>query len=285
MAAQRQYEGATVFNARIVDMRHLWVPSNEYMGKPSTKPNYFAMFIAPKTVAQWHLEPVFAGVAAACGKLFQSNPQIVSWPIVDGDVPNPSTGKSSEFAKGHWMFSGSTANPPNVELVQAGGALAKLQNKAGVKSGDYTMVGLTGAVKQTDARAVKFYLNAVVFTAPGEEIVFANSVSGAELMAQAAAQGLRPTGFTGSPGGFGAPQGAGFPGAGAFPGGAGPGGAPGFTPNGPGGFAPGQGNGNPAMFTAPGHGGTVGNGNATFPSNPAGGPFGGAPAAPRGPFG
>ena len=199
--AQRQYEPATVFNARIVDMRHLWTPSNEYMGKPSAKPNYFAMFITPKTQPQWHLEPALAGITAACGKLYANNPQVAVWPVVDGDTPN-AKGTISEFAKGHWLFSGSTSNPPNVEIVQAGGVLTKLTNKVGVKSGDYVMAGVTAAVKQNDPRGVKLYLNAVVFSGPGEEIVFANSVSGAELMRMAEQQGLRPAGFSASPGGF-----------------------------------------------------------------------------------
>lgn len=275
MTTNRQYETTQIFNARVVDMRHLWSPSLEYMGKPSQKPNYFAMFIVPKTVAHWSQEPVFASVMGAFGKLlgnqlqaFAQNPMSVIWPIVDGDVPSPA-GKSSEFAKGHWLFSASTNSPPNVEICQAGGALVKLQNKVGVKSGDYVMAGVTAAVKQNDPRGVKLYLNAVVFTAPGEEIVFANSVSGAELMRMAEQQGLRPAGFSPSPGGFGgAPAGGGFPGGGA------PGG---FAPpqGGPGGF-PGQGGGG---FTAP----------AVQPQQFApmtGGPSaGGAPAPNGGAFG
>lgn len=292
--AQRQYESATVFNARIVDMRHLWSPSTEYMGKPSTKPNYFGMFIVPKTQAQWFSEPALAGIAAACGKLYANNPHVVVWPVVDGDMPNMATGKTSDFAKGHWMFSGSTSNPPNVELAQAGGQLVKLTNRVGVKPGDYVMAGVTAAVKQNDPRGVKLYLNAVVFSSPGEEIVFANSVSGAELMKMAQAQGLQVAGFGGAPGFAQQPFGAtgGFPGAqqpfGApqgGPGGFAPQGAPGFTPPGTG-FAHGQGNGNPAINTAPGQFGTPGVGNATFPSNPApqqpfGTPQGGFPGGPQ----
>jgi len=255
--AQRQYEAATVFNARIADMRHLWTPSNEYMGKPSAKPNYFAMFIVKKTVAQWHLEPNLAGITAACGKLYANNPQVAVWPVVDGDMPN-AKGQQSEFAKGHWLFSASTSNPPNVEIVQAGGVLTKLTQKVGVKSGDYVMAGVTAAVKQNDQRGVKLYLNAVVFSGPGEEIVFANSVSGAELMRMAEQQGLRPAGFSASPGGFGG----------------GSGGGPvngGFTPP-AGSFAPTPGT--PAFQPA---GGQSGNGAAgpgsAFPSSTPANPF------------
>jgi hypothetical protein len=300
--ANRQYEAFTLFNVRITDMRHLWTPSDTYKGQKQQKANYFAGFIVPKTQAQWHLEPALAGLVQALGKLHQNNPQIVDWRIEDGDTPN-AEGKSSEFAKGHWLFNGSSGNPINVELVQAGGQLVKLQNKVGVKSGDFCMVGGTVAVSGQNNRAAKVYLNAVVFTAPGEEIVFANSVSGAELMNAAAAQGFRPTGFSPSPGGFGgqpqgfAPQGPGLnaqpnfggaptpafaaPNSGGFvPQGAGlgvpnpgftPGAAPGALTN-PGGFAP-QG----TAPSGPGFGG-----GAASPFNPGAGGF---PQGGGGPFG
>lgn len=263
--AQRQYEPATVFNARIADMRHLWTPSNMYKGQPTQKPNYFAMFLVKKTVAQWHLEPGLASITQACGKIYATNPHVIEWPVVDGDMPSPE-GKSSEFAKGHWLFSGSSGNPPNVEIVQAGGALAKLTAKVGVKSGDYVMAGVTAAVKQNNARGVKLYLNAVVFTNPGEEIVFANSVSGAELMRMAEQQGLRPAGFSPSPGGFGGAPGAPFqPGPGQSGGG--------FTPPPNGGFAPTPGA--SAFPNAPAPSGTGFGGSAgTFPSNQPPNPFG-----------
>jgi hypothetical protein len=213
--ANRQYEPATVFNARIVDMRYLWNPSTEYKGKKQDKPSYFAMFITPKTQAQWFNEPSLAGIATACSKftgimqMFNANPQSVGWPVADGDLPSLE-GKSSEFAKGHWLFSASTYdNPPNVEIAQSNGTVAKLAAKVGVKSGDHCLVGVTAAVSQNDARKIKLYLNAVVFSSPGEEIVFANSVSGAELMKMAEQQGLRPAGFAGAPqGGFMLPGGA-----------------------------------------------------------------------------
>lgn len=262
--AQRQYEPFTLFNVRITDMRHLWTPSDSYKGQKQQKPSYFAGFIVKKTQAQWFLEPELAGLVAALGKLHASNPQITDWRIQDGDVPS-ADGKSSEFAKGHWLFNASTEQPPTVEIAQPNGTVVKLASKVGVKSGDYCMVGGTAAVSGQNNRAAKLYLNAVVFSAPGEEIVFANSVSGAELMAQAAAQGLRPTGFAGSPGGgFGAPAGGGFPGGGAAPGG--------FAP--PNGSAPGGGFGAPATPGAPGQPGSAFGGSVTFPSNPAPGPFG-----------
>lgn len=256
MTQQRQYESAMVFGARIVIMNHLWTPSDVYKGKKQEKPSWFAGFIVPKTQAQWHAEPMLAGIAQACGKIWDVNKAIVTWPIADGDLPNPENGKHSEWAKGHWLFNASTnTNPPNVELTQANGTLVKLTSRMGVKSGDYVMVGVTAAVKQNDARAVKLFLNAVVFSQPGEEIAIGNSVSGAEMMAKAAEQGLRPAGFGASGGGF-----------------AGPG--PGFTPGSGGGFAPPHGGaafGGSASGPAPG---------SASPSNPFGGgqsasPFGG----------
>lgn len=254
--AQRQYETATVFNARIADMRHLWIPSDQYKGQKTQKPNYFAMFIAKKTQPAWHAEPALAGVAQACGRIYQNAPHIVTWPIIDGDMPNPE-GKSSEFAKGHWLFSASTGNPPSVEIAQANGQLVKMPERTNtVKSGDYVMVGVTAAIKQNDRYGVKLYLAAVVFSAPGEEIVFANSVSGAELMQQAQKQGLQVTGFSGSPGfsGFTPPsqRTPPFGGVSQHP--------LGFAPT-PAGHVVQQG--------APALGGTVtaGTGNVTFPSN------------------
>jgi len=275
---QRQYEGATVFNCRIIDMRHLWTPSTEFKGQQTQKPNYFSSFIVPKTQAQWHLEPALAGIAAACGKLFATSPHIRNWPIVDGDMPAPGKAAPSEWGKGHWIFSASTGNPPNVEIVQAGGQLVKLANRTGVKSGDYCMAGVTAAVKKNDPYGVKLYLNAVVFSAPGEEIVFANSMSGAELMALAQQQGLHVTGFAPSPGGF-APQ---------QPMQQQPFGAPPA-----GGFTHGSGVGGPAPSTGgpatPFGAGPQPNGaGPAFPSNngpaPGAGPFAGQPvAAPSGP--
>lgn len=270
---QRQYEPFTLFNMRIVDMRHLWHPSDTYKGQKQQKPNYFAGFITPKTQAQWSNEPALAGLVQALGKLYAGQgAQIADWRIEDGDMPN-AEGKSSDFAKGHWLFNASSSNPVTVELVQAGGALAKLQNKVGVKSGDYCMIGGSAAVSGQNNRAAKLYLNAVVFTAAGEEIVFANSVSGADLMKQAQAQGLQVAGFTPNAGFGGAPQGGGFPG----------GGPSGFTPGTtqgpqgqPQGFVPPMGA--PAFGGAPGHAGapSFAPGNATFPSS-------GAPAGPFGP--
>lgn len=280
MTAQRQYEPFTLFNVRIVDMRHLWNPSDTYKGQKQQKPNYFAGFITPKTQAQWHLEPALAGLTQALGRLYVNNPQIVDWRIENGDMPN-AEGKSSEFAKGNWLFNASTSNPPNVEIVQAGGVLTKLQNKIGVKSGDFCMMGGTAAISGQNNRAIKLYLNAIVFASPGEEIVFANSVSGAELMRMAEQQGLRPAGFSASPGGFAAP--------GAFPPGPGtqfqppqgqfPGpGAPGFTPPN-GNFAPTPGG--PAPGGAPGPTGPGFAGNAGTPFHSSGAPNFAPPGGPQ----
>lgn len=278
--AQRQYEPVMLFNLRVVDMRHLWTPSTEYMGKKQDKPNYFGLFISPRTQAEWYQEPALAGLAAACAKLHANNPQLSEWPAVDGNLPNKK-GTTSEFAKNHWLISASTSNPPAIELTQPGGALVKLTNKVGVKPGDHALVALTCAVNQQNPRAVKTYLNTIVFSSPGEEIVFANSVSAAQLMEDARKQGFNPAGFSPSPG-YGAPQGGGY---GVAPGGfPAPGGAPGFTQ--PGGFAPTPANPATPAFGAPAPGGFAGNGNATSPFSGAPQGFGtpqpaGSPWPPR----
>jgi len=257
--AQRQYEPFTLFNVRIVDMRNLWTPSDTFNGQKQQKASYFAGFIVQKTQPQWHLEPALTGLTQALGKIYANNPQIIDWRIADGDVPN-AKGQSSEFAKGHWLFNGSSDRPIKVELAQApSGALVELKNKVGVKSGDYCMIGGSVAVSLQNSRAAKIYLNAVVFSSPGEEIVFANSVSGAELMRMAEQQGLRPTGFSPSPGGF-APQ----------PFGGAPGG---FTPP-AGGFAPAPATPASPNFGAPAPSGGAFGGPAGFPSSAPVNPFG-----------
>lgn len=287
----RKYENVMVLNARATNIRNLWEPSREYLGKPTEKPNYLFGCIVKKTQAHWSQEPVLAGLTAAMMKVHaetmgQAVPyQAVNWPIKDGDIPEP--GKTAaEWAKGHWMITGSSGDIIKVEIVQ-GDKLVPLPNRALVKPGDFCMFGGAVAQKQNDARGIKLYINAVTFTGAGEEIAVGNSVTGAELMAQAKAQGLNPVGFApAAAGGFGAvPQG--FPGAGAAPGfappqhqqmapqpapGAFPGapqpgfapqGAPGFTPPGTAmqqpGFAPLSG---PAGFAQ-----TPGTPATAFPSN------------------
>lgn len=208
MAAKRHYESATVFGARIVNMKHLWTPSTEFAGKPTQKPNYFATFIAPKTKSHWSEEPVFAGLMGAYNKLVQQAgmqlQHVTSWPIKDGDVPEP--GKDvAEWARGQWVFSGSTGNLPNVEVVQ-NGTPVKLAQRAIVKPGDFAAVGLTAAFKMNDVRGIKHYLSTVLFTGQGEEIVFSDfGVSGDEMLQQAQQQGMNVTGFSGSFAGNGAP--------------------------------------------------------------------------------
>jgi hypothetical protein len=194
----RVYKQANIFNARIVNMRNLWEPSREYMGKPTEKPNYLASFIVPKTRANWFEEPSFADFVRAAQELYTASlshipfPQVI-WPIKDGDAPEP--GKNSpDWMKGHWYLTGSSTSPINVTIVQAGVPVA-LMNRAQVKSGDYIAAGVALAVKANDPRGVKCYLNTVMFMSAGEEIVVGSSVSSSELMAQAKAQGLNVTGF------------------------------------------------------------------------------------------
>ncbi len=216
MATPRIYKQTTVFNGRATGMRNLWEPSTEYKGKKQDKPSYLFSFIVPKTRGHWSEEPLFAGFTQAAQELYQQAmshipfPQIV-WPVKDGDV-SPEVGKSPiEWARGHWFLSGSSSSPIDTNIVQAGVPI-KIANRALVKPGDFVAVGIALAVNSNTPNAVKCYINSVLFMGPGEEIAVGNSISGAELMAQAKQQGLNVTGFgAGMPnGGFGAPPQQGF---------------------------------------------------------------------------
>lgn len=269
---QRFYVGTTLFNMRAVNIRHLWEPSNEYKGQKTQKPNWFGTFITPKTRAGWWEEPIFAGAMGAfadlCGKSGLQFNMVTEWPIKDGDVPNEPGKGPAEWAKGHWVVGGSSGQGIKVEIVQNGTPVA-LPNRALVKPGDYCALGVSTAVKQNNPRALKFFLNTVLFTGQGEEIAVGNSVSGAELMQQAQAQGLQVTGFNGSVGGF-APS--------VQPG-------PGFAPQSPGGFAP---SGPAPAFQPPQGAGSGFPGQPGAPQSPApaftppnhGQPQGFAPTAP-----
>ncbi len=203
--AQRVYKYATVFNARIINMRNLWEPSREYMGKPAEKPNYLASFIVPKTRANWFEEPQFAGLTQAGQELYNASmsavpfPQVL-WPIKDGDNPEPGK-QAPDWMRGHWYLTGSSSSPISVEIVQAG-VPVKLMNRAQVKPGDFIAAGLALAVNMNNPRAVKCYMNSVLFMGPGEEIAVGNSITGSELMAKAKEQGLNVTGFGGQSAGL-----------------------------------------------------------------------------------
>jgi hypothetical protein len=284
--AKKQYENFMCFGARVYGMKNLWQPSTDFRGQ-TTKPNWLGGFLVPKTQSHWSMEPVFQNLWGAMQKIHAATMgglgyEQVTWPIRDGDMPQDPQQPPADWARGQWMFSGNSGDAIKVELSQ-GATLVPLQARGNiVKPGDFCIVGGAVAVNSQNARAIKLYINNVVFTAPGEEIAIGNSISGAELMQAAQAQGYRPAGFNPSPGGFGGPQNGGF---GTAP--QGFGGAPqhgGFTaPQGPqngngfpgnphqgpqGGFAP-QNTAGPAFGGAQAHGGMPGapNGNATFPSN------------------
>lgn len=203
--AQRVYKPATIFNARMVGMRNLWEPSREYMGKPTEKPNYLVTVIIPKTRANWFEEPVLGDYTKAAQELYGAAmshtpfPQI-AWPCKDGDITDPGRAQA-EWRKGMWVLTGSSTSPITVTINQ-NGIPVPLVNRAGVKPGDFVAVGISLAVNSNNPRAVKCYCNTVMFMGPGEEIAVGNSVSAAELMEQAKAQGLNVTGY----GGGGAPQ-------------------------------------------------------------------------------
>jgi hypothetical protein len=268
----RVYVPFMLFNMRMVNMQHLWEPSREFKGAPTTKPNYFITVITPKTRAGWWEEPLLAPAWAAYSELMNKTgmtaQMITEWPIKDGDMPSEPGKAPTEWAKNHWILGGSSSSPIKAEIVQNNN-VSVLPAKVGVKPGDYVSLGCSAAIKQTNARGLKHFCNTVLFTAAGEEIAVGNSVSGAELYRTAEAQGLRPVGF-GMPGG-------GYPGA--QPGGSG-GGFPGGTPgSGPfmqpgshgsgGGFV--QTPGSPAMphnANLPNNGAS---GGSAFPSNQPGG--------------
>lgn len=284
--SSRIYVPFTLFNLRIVNMQHLWTPSTEYRGQPTQKPNYFGTCILDRTQMNWWDEPALAPAALAYNELVTKSGMqwghISEWPIKDGNMP-PEPGKPpSEWAKNRWIIGGSSSSPIKVEMAQPNGSVTPLPAKVGVKPGDYVALGLSAAIKQNNARGVKNYCNTVLFMGAcpaDQEIAVGQSVTGAEMMAQAQKQGIPVQGFQPSgapawqqpaPGGYpGQPQ----PG---FTHGAPSGPQPGFAPNG-GQTAPGYG----ATPAAPAPGGTFvpGSGSATYHSDPGGAP-GGPAAAP-----
>jgi hypothetical protein len=203
--AQRVYKPATIFNARMVGMRNLWEPSREYMGKPTDKPNYLVTVIIPKTRALWWEEPVLNDYTKAANELYTAAMSHtpfaqIGWPCKDGDVTDPGRAQA-DWRRNAWVLTGSSTSPITVTINQ-NGVPVPLMNRAQVKPGDFVAVGISLAVNSNNPRAVKCYCNTVMFMGPGEEIAVGNSVSAAELMEQAKAQGLNVTGY----GGGGAPQ-------------------------------------------------------------------------------
>lgn len=206
----RIYKQSAIFDCRIFNMRNLWEPSTTYMGKAVEKPNYIVGVLMRKTRANWYEEPALAGFSKSCKELYDAALshipfQQIDWPIKNGDVDQ--MGRAvPEWRKGNWLLNGSSTTPIEVSINQ-GGVVVPLRNNAGtVKPGDYVMVSTSIAVKTNDPRGIKTYINKLVFMAPGEEIAIGSSVSTADLMAEAKAQGLNVTGFGGSGGpqeGFG----------------------------------------------------------------------------------
>lgn len=238
----RIYQKSAIYDARIVSLRNLWEPSREYMGKPVDKPNYLCTVIMRKTRPNWFEEPALAAFTQSCQELYTAAlshipfSQVV-WPIKDGDVSDPGRAPA-EWRSHHWILNGSSTTPIEVSIVQ-GGVPIPLKGPMGVKAGDHVAVTTSIAVKANDPRGIKCYINKVMFMAEGEELVIGNSVSNADLMAQAKAQGLNVTGF----GGGGAPQ-QGF-------------GQAGFAPQ----------PASPASPIVPAGFGTGGAGSVSFPSN------------------
>jgi hypothetical protein len=264
--AQRIYVPFQLFNLRIVNMQHLWVPSNEYKGQKTQKPNYFATCILDRTQQNWWDEPTLAPAVQAYMELLNKSgyqwQHINNWPIKDGNMP-PEPGKPpSEWAKNRWVIGGSSSNAIKVDIAQPNGNVGPLPQRVGVKPGDYVALGLSAAIKTNDAQGVKNYMNTLLFMSacpPDQEIAVGQGVTGEELANAARAAGLQVAGFQPSQGFPSGPQPGFIP-----PGGA-PGPGPGFSP-GNGGFAPTQPGPAPAPHANHPNGGAP-NGSA-YPSNP-----------------
>lgn len=280
----RIYVPFMLFNMRAVNLQHLWTPSNEYMGKPTQKPNFFATCILDRTQQDWWNEPALAPAVAAYTELVQKSGmqwgQIATWPIKDGNMPAEPGKPPADWAKNRWIISGSSSNAIKVEIVRPSGSVELLPAKVGVKPGDYVALGLSAAIKQNDARGVKNYMNAMTFMAAcpaDQEISVGQSVTGTEMMAHAQRQGLQVQGFAPSTGGYAPqqqfqPQGA----PGGFPGQP----QPGFTHGAPQNPGPqGAPMGGYATGAVPGPGGTFapGGGPVTYHSEPQPSPGGYAP--------
>jgi hypothetical protein len=202
----RIYKQSAIFDCRIFNLRNLWEPSTQYMGKTVEKPNYLVGILTKKTRANWYEEPALKAFAKSCEELYDAALshipfQQVIWPIKDGDVDE--LGRAvPEWRRGNWLLNGSSTTPIEVSINQ-GGVVVPLRNRTEVKPGDYVMVTTSIAVKANDPRGIKTYINKVLFMGPGEEIVIGSGgVSANELMEKAKAQGLNVTGY----GGGGAPQ-------------------------------------------------------------------------------
>jgi hypothetical protein len=169
------------------------------MGKPTEKPNYLATVLVKKTRANWYEEPALADFAASCNELYQAAmthtpfAQVV-WPVKDGDAPDVQGRAPAEWRMGQWVLNGSSTTAIEVSINQ-GGSIVPLKGPVNVKSGDFVMVSTSCAVNSNNPRAVKCYINKVVFMGPGEEIVMGSSVSTSEMMAKAKEKGMNVTGF------------------------------------------------------------------------------------------
>jgi hypothetical protein len=224
MAEKREIISCAVYGVRLAYIHRLWEPETTEVGtgKPLDKPRYSVTGIIQKTRATWMEEPAFASIRDASGRIYAQHyngwdvNQLI-WPVKDGDRPNRQ-GKVSEWMKGHWFIRADTTSPNylTIEAVQNGQAIAlpaaKLGGRVIVKDGDVGIMAIGLAKSDGPNPGVKTYLNGVVFTGPGEEIKLGSRVDSAELLRQAAAQGMNVQGVGAPPaGGFGAPAGFGAP--------------------------------------------------------------------------
>lgn len=238
--AKRNYKTATIYNARVINMKNLWEPNKEFNGRPVDKPAFIITIMVKKTRQNWFEEPGLAEFTHSAQALYNESIapvpfQQIDWPIKDGDVSDPKFGQP-EWRMGHWLLTATSTLPVEV-YININGTPTPLKERSRVKNGDYVGINVSLAVRMNDQKGVKCYLNKVIFMAEGEEIVTGGGKSMSEMMSDAKAQGMNVSGF----GTSGAPQ-------------------QGFGQ----GFAPMA---NPVTPAAPAPFGSGENGSATFPSS------------------
>ena len=211
MAEKREIISCALFGGQALFIRRLWDPeTTDYKtGKPLDKPRYSVTARFPKTKAKWTDEPAFASVREASLKIYQEHfrgrpVESLIWPVKDGDRPS-GTGSVSSWGAGHWWVRADTSSADylTIEAVQNGKTIdlpaQKLGGRSVVKDGDLCILMVGIAKSEGVAPGLKTYLNGIVFTAPGEEVVLGSKPDTAALIEQARAQGLDVRGLGGAP--------------------------------------------------------------------------------------
>jgi hypothetical protein len=222
MAQERKRQVATIMQARAAYINGLWTPQTKDIisGQPLQKPRHSVTAIVPKTREKWTDEPVLGAVKDASQSIWNDalspkgySPGAIIWPVKDGDAPNKK-GVVRDWAKGHWLIIADTTNPDylQIEMVENGKpvplAAPRIGGRVLVKDGDYVMLTVSLAESKGSQPGIKTYLNAILFTGPGEALTLGGGgVDQAELLRQAQAQGIAVKGFGSAPSGWSAPSG------------------------------------------------------------------------------